>query len=878
MSDSTNEEHRRCQTQDHIDRAVAAEVDAHMQMQIDDLVAAGWSPDAARAEALKLFGDIGRVKLQMREIDRNRERKVRRLQIVLDLRQDLRYALRQMRRRPGFAIVAIVILALGIGANTAVFSVVDAALVRPLPFPRDHELTLLWEGNDEGTSPTSYPDFRHWQERAEFLQAIATRYTASFTLLSNTGPERLSGMYLAGDFLAVLGLAPVLGRGFDKTDRDRETRVVMLSEHFWKSRFGADPTVLGTTLILNDESHTVIGVMPREASILVESRSASVWMPLVEREWMRASLHFLRVYGRLRSDVSRVQAQARADALALALTEEAVETSGILLQIVRERLVGDANTLLGVLAGAVAFLLLIVCTNLASLFLSHTTGRSREFAIRSALGAGRFRLARQIVVETTLLGLLGGVAGFVLSDVLLKQVAAAAERAATLAPTSAVDVRVAAFTLMLSLGAGLLFGLLPALRASRHDVAESLKESAAGRVSGSRTTWRQRKLLVGAEVAMSLVLLTGAALMLKSALLLLNEDPGFDANNVLALEVSLSAKRYDTAAKRVQFWDELMDRVVTLPGVADAGATSHLPLDGGDTNGTFVIVGQEYNEDNPPRTKKRIVTPRYFETMKIQLLRGRTFDWIDLGTNPDVVIISKDLADRYWPGENPVGKQLEFRWGTTGAQEIIGVVGDIRDQGLDIEGDGTTYVPHTLFGPSGLTVIVRTAVDPLTLVRPIRQAVLDIDPQQPVYGIQTLDSVVRSSIGARGIFAKLLAGFAAVALVLAGVGVYAITAQSVAARTQEIGIRMAIGADAGNLLGMVIWEELRVIAAGLTIGLASAFALTRTLEALLYQVSATDPRTFAAVTLLLGTAGLVAAFFPALRATRVDPATALRAE
>ncbi|HEX7090301.1 MAG TPA: ABC transporter permease [Longimicrobiales bacterium] len=859
---------------------VADELDFHLEAQVRDLVAAGWSLEAARAEALRRFGDVARVERELLDIDRGKERRVRRVELLADLRQDVRFALRQLRKRPGFAAVTVLILGLGIGATAAVFGVVDGALLRPLPFPDEERLVYVRDVQfGEPGYPPSWPEYEDWRREGDQFAAIAAYASNLYTLEEAGDPVSVEAGMVTGDFQRVLGIPPLLGRALSSEDVERDEHVLMLAEGFWRDRFAGDPGVVGRTLVLSGEAYTVVGVMPRAANVLVNRPSLGAWLPLVLPEPLRdRGLHMLTVIARLRDDITLEQARSRTEALAAGLRQSGVTRHGIELGDVREFLVGDSRALLLVLSGAVVFLLLVVCANLSNLFLSRSAARAREFAIRTAIGAGRTRIVRQLLTESLVLGVLGGALGLLLSRLATGAVAAAADRAALLAPSSSADPRVVLFTGAASLAAAVLFGLWPALRATRQDLAGTLKQADAARGGGTRAARRSRRLLVAVELALSVVLLAGAGLMVKSIHTLLREDPGFRAENTLAFEVALAHTRYAEGGAQVRFFQDLLERLRALPGVRGAAAVSHLPLDGSDTNGGFGIIGREYPEGETPYAKKRIATPGYFETMGIPLIRGRTFDERDRPGSRDVVVISQAIAQKYWPGEDPIGREIEFRWGPGERQEIIGVVGDVKHDGLDVAIEGAIYRPLAQFPRPAMTVVLRTTGDPLALARAARAEVLALDPLQAVRDLTTVEAVVRRSVSTRSTLMALLAGFAAIALVLAAVGVYAVTAQSVGQRTREIGLRMALGADRGDVLRMVLREEGGVIAAGLALGLAGAYAATRLLARSLYQVSATDPATFAAVSLLLGAVALLACWLPARRAARVDAVRALRME
>jgi predicted permease len=860
-----------------VTRDVKDEVDFHLDHQIRDLMREGWSEKAARAEALRRFGDVQRVEHRLRSIGRKRERDVRRAQYASDIRQDIRFAVRQLRKRPVFAAVTVLILGLGIGANTAVFGVVDAALLRALPFPESGELFYVTDvqGGEDGY-PAALPEFEDWQREGDFFEAIAAVGSNLMTLRHTEGPEQVQLAMIDGDVLGVQGLAPLIGRGFTAEELRNQHRVVMLTEGFWSSRFAKSADVIGTTLTLNEESYTVIGVMPDEASVLLNRPNVVMYAPLPHLEWMSRQLHFLRVAARLKDGVGVPQARARLEAMQRGLQQADTTVHGVTLREVREVLVGDSRTLLLVMFGAVVLVLAIVCANLANLFLSHSLGRSREFAVRIAIGAGRSRLARQVVSEALVLGALGGVVGFGLAWLIQGLVVAASQEAAILATQKALDVRVMLFTLVISLGSAALFGLWPALRLTRLGAEGALREAGAARAFGSRAAWRRRRLLVGAEVALAVVLLAGAGLLVRSFIRLMDVAPGFDPQNVLTFQVVLPGTRYDDDARLVAFHDQLRERLSGLPGVVGVGGVNDAPLTGSNTSGSFRIPGVEMPPDESPQANKRVVTPGYFEALRIPLLSGRTFQAADRAGSAEVVIISESVARRYWPGVDPVGKPIRFSWGPGDEQQIIGVVGDIRHDGLDQAIAGEIYRPVSQFPMPGLTWVVRTRGESSALARTARDQVRAIDPAQPVARIMTMQELVGNSLSARRTFMILLGGFAGVALLLAALGIYAVTAQSVLQRTREIGLRMAVGARRRDVLGMVLREELVVIVLGLALGLAGAFGATRVLTASLFGVSAKDPVTFVAVAAVLAVIAIAATLLPARRAARVDPIVALR--
>ncbi|MDX1393914.1 MAG: ABC transporter permease, partial [Gemmatimonadota bacterium] len=834
--------------------------------------------------AIRMFGDVKHVSGEMRSLSNERRPRARRREHFGEVASDLRFTLRRMRRRPGFALATVVVLAVGIGANAAIFDVVDAALFQALPFPHGGEIVFLRDADglaaasdDRSTSPPSYPEFEDWQrESGGFLASIAAIMTTGATVQNPEGPARIEVGAVSGDLLGVTGLRPLAGRGLSAADQEGGLRVVMLSERYWRSAHGARAEIVGESVDLDGESYEVIGVLPEEADVLAGER-IDVWRPLVTQPWMSRGLHFLTVVGRLAPGQELAEAETGADAMAAGLIESGVTEHAPAISPARDLLVGDVRSLLFLQWGAVGILLIIVCTNHASRFIAQAPGRTREFALRCALGAGGPRLMRQLVTESLLIGIVGGGVGLALSRLATKYVVDAAGGAARLAAPG-LDPRLLAFTLGLSIVAALILGLAPSARVLGRRLAADLAESVPGRASASPTVRRFSRALVGVEIAFSVVLLAGAGLMVTSMLRLLEEDPGFDPSDLVGLRIDLPGTRYGTDEARVQFYDEVLARVRALPGIASAAAISHVPLGGSDTNGTFVIPGREFPPDDPPRAQKRIATPGYFETMGIPVVSGRDFIETDGREGFQAAIISESLARRYWPDGDAVGRTLEFRWGTEGAQEIVGVVGDVHHRGLDLPVEGMIYVPQALFGSAGLSLVVRAETDALARVSAIRREIEAVDPLQPVSDIATLGTIIRQSVSTRRVFMTLLVGFAAVALLLAAVGVYAVTAGSVVGRTREIGVRLAMGAAPGQVMRMILLEEMRVILPGLAVGVLGAVALTRTLRAFLYEVSVTDPRTFVLVAGVLAIVAAAAVLLPARRAAGLDPNEVLRIE
>jgi predicted permease len=853
------------------------EVETHLSLQIADLIAAGWGAEEARAEALRRFGDRRSIESQLYRMGRKREKAMRRTRLLGDLLQDLRLGVRQLRQRRAATAVAVLILALGIGASAAAFSLLDGALLRPLPLRDAHELVYVYDTQrGAGGYPASLPEFRDWEGSADFLDAVMAVATNLYTLTGAGEPEALRAGMLAGDALATFGLKPLAGRGFSREEMQSEARVVMLDEGLWQRRYGREHAVMGSTLRLNDELYTVIGVMPSAARLIRGAQQIDLWLPLQEQEWMTRGLHFLHVAGRLRDGATLASVRPRVTALGANLQTANASTHGLELADLRTELVGEARSLLLLLFGAAGFLLLIVCANLANLFLAQSLRRSREFAVRRALGAPGSRLVRQVLTEGFVLAVLGGVLGILLAHAAARAVSTLSAPIHALLPEHVLDTRVLAFTALTTVLVSLLFALWPALRQARTDPGQALVSAGDGRALEGRGAAQRRRLLVAAEVALSLILLAGAGLLTNSLLRLLAEEKGFDPNNVLTFAVTLQGGRYDEAGQ-ARFYEQLLDRIRTLPAVVSAAATNHLPLDRGDTNGGYELAGVMYGVNDPrPNAKKRIVSPDYFATLGIPLLHGRTFTPADRMGAPDVVIVSEAVAQRHWPGGGALGKRIRYSWGPGDEQEIVGIVGDVKHDGLDEPAEPMIFRPVSQFPIPGLSFVIKTRGEPLRALGDVRQQLAAMDPALALFEVMPLTAIVRDSVMERRTFMQLLVGLALIALMIASVGVYAITAQAAAQRTREIGVRMAIGARRTDVVRMVLRQELRAVGIGLLVGLAGAFAATRLLRTALYGVSATDPLTFGSVAALLLLVTLLACWIPARRAARLDPVRALR--
>jgi putative ABC transport system permease protein len=806
------------------------------------------------------------------------------------LLQDLRFGFRMLVKRPGFAIVTIVTLALGIGANSAIFTVVNAALLRPLPYREPGRLVHLWETTPReqfNEREASYPDYLDWKANNQVFEDVAGYTRRSFSLTGRETPERLEGAAVTDNFLQVLGVEPILGRAFRKgEDLPGAERLVLLSYGLWQRRFGGDPNIVGQTLALNGESYAVIGVLP-ESFQFAPAGTPELWATLNPNDGQvsRRFMHWLNIIARLKPGVSVAQAQAGMGSVAQAIAQGDPQShTGTAIKVVslHEQIVGNVRPILLVLLGAVCFVLLIACANVANLLLARSAARQKEIAIRTALGAGRWRLIRQLLTESLLLAGLGGAFGLILAqwgvDLLVARIPASQVKTMPYLQGLTIDSRVLIFTVLVSLVTGLVFGLAPALQSSRLNLQESLKEG--GKTSAAPARGRLRNLLVVAEIALALVLLVGAGLMLKSLVRLLSVDPGFNADNLLTMRVLLPIAKYPENAQVATFHQQLIERVESLPGVKGVGSVNILPLLGGNT-ATFVPEGRPA----PPPGQEvesniRNVNSSYFRVMNVPLIRGRYFTDQDTDKTPPVLIINQTAANRFFPGEDPVGRRLIYPKIELPPFEIVGVVGDEKVTGLDKAVTPVIYGPF-LQSPNGsISLVVRTDGDPNSIVRAVRSEIQQLDPDLPVFDVRTMGQIIDNapSTFLRRYPAFLIGVFAGVALLLAMVGIYGVISYSVTQRTHEIGVRMALGARQGDIFKMVLGQGLILTLVGTACGLLAALALTRFLSSLLFNVSANDPLTYIAVSLPLIAVALLACYIPARRATRVDPMVALRYE
>ena len=858
------------------ERELGEELESHLQMHIDDNVRAGMSLEEARRQALVRLGGIAQTK----EAYHRRAR----LPLLEDFWHDLRYGARWMLRQPAFTLVAVLTLALGIGANTALFSVVNAVLLRPLPFPESDRLIALYETfQPSGESMLSAPNLRDWQEQNTVFEGIAPYVDGAFNLRTNDSPQRLQGLRVGANYFDVLGVRPQIGRSFLKgEDEAGGERVVLLSDPLWRNNFGADPAIVNKPIPLNGQQYTVIGVMPPSLSALSRSQ---LWSPLVftEEEKADRSNHNYLAIGRLKQGVTLAQADEQMSLIAARLEQQYPDAQagrGARLRRYEEELVGDVRQPLFMLMGAVAFVLLIACTNVANLLLARAAGRQREIALRIALGAGRLRLIRQFLTEGVLLSCAGGAFGIATAwlglDLLSNMAFAFLPRASEIH----LDLRVLGFTLIVSLFTGVLFGVAPAAQALRTDVQEALKDGGKGSAQGFGGNF-MRNLLVVTEIAAAFVLLIGAGLLIKSFTKLQSVDHGLKPEHVLTAKLSLAPERYPDGDALRHFHRQVLERVAALPGIEAAGLTSHLSVEQYGTNGYVTVEGKTYAPTQEPLVELRIVSPDYFRAMGVALVRGRTFDERDRKNSPLGVVINETMARAIWPGEDPIGKRVFGRPIRSEWASVVGVVADVKNMGLTRNPAPEFYFSYAQGGEDilrNMTLAVRARLDPGSMSAAVRREVQTVDPAQPLFDVQTMQAVLDGTVSDRRLNMTLFGVLAVLSLVLAVVGIYGVMSYNVTQHTREIGIRLALGAQPSDILKLVLGRGMILALTGVVIGMAISLGLTRLMSGLLFDVSTTDPATFGGIAALLFTVALVACYLPALRAVRVDPLIALRYE
>ena len=861
------------------------ELESHLGMLAEENIHRGMAPEEAERAARIRLGSLVQLKETNRELHG--------LPIVETLLQDARYALRMLRKNPSFTAIAILTLALGIGANTAIFSVVDAVILRPLPYPSPAQLVNVFEQRPQkGVPPTgpSYPELEDWRAQSRSFRYLAALAFHKLTLTGRGEPTVVNTVVVTSDFFPLLEVKPLIGRTLLSDDFQRGAAgTVVLSENLWRSQFGADPRIIGSSISLDQRSFTVVGIMPAGFRSPFFTAIGEIWIPIAQDPTF-SSFMTLRgargfpLLGRLKPGVSLVHADAEMNAIGAALAKQFPEADAgfsIRIEPLKQAIVGDSKVALLILLGAVGLVLLIACANIANLLLARATARTKEMGIRIMLGAGRARIVRQLLTESTLLGLAGGVAGVLLAYWGVSALTSFLPGELPQPHAIAVDGRVLAFALVLSIAAGLVFGLAPALLAADANLQSSVKEG-AGRAGENRGWGRARGFLAVAEISLAMVLVVAAGLLLRSFVALTSVDRGFDARLVWTAEVSLPQYEYSKPEQWASFSDQLLERIHAQPGLQDSALGAPLPMDAqGFVNIPFTIVG------NPPLPRETIqnadfvsVSPDYFRVMSIPLQKGRLFTPQDAMSAPSVTIISEAMARRYFANENPLGRQLVFGLPFNGivSREIIGVAGDVRDAALHEAPKPMMYVPFVQAPLWGGELVVKSALNPASIAAAIREQVHDIDPNLPVTDFGSLSNAVQSSAAEPRFRTLLLGLFGLIALVLSAAGIFGVISYSVSRRTHELGIRMALGATPAAILKMVLREGGRLAAAGLTVGLIATLILTRFLRTMLFEIQPADPPTFATVAFLLAVVALTACYIPARRAMRVDPMVALRYE
>jgi putative ABC transport system permease protein len=798
--------------------------------------------------------------------------------------QDLKHGVRLLLRAPGFTAVAIAALAIGIGTNTAIFSVVNTLLIQRLPYADPERLVVVWEHNvprDRKGNVVSPGNFLHWREMNGVFEDIAAAgLTFNLTLTGHGEPVELPFQYVTAAFFPVLGVQPSLGRPFTEAEDKPGARVVVISDRVWRTRLGGDPSIVGRGITLQGESFTVVGVMPPGFSFL--DKSVDLWVAAGFPASARTPRgRWLATVARLKPGVSVDHARQDMTRVAEELTRRFPDfNTGWTTQVVplREQMTGDIRPALLVMLGAVAFVLLIACANVANLLLARATARQKELAVRAALGAGRGRIVRQLLAESFVLSAAGGLAGLLLAwwSLYLLRVVVAESLPIQRLEQVGIDGPVLLFTLVASLLSGMVFGLVPAFTASGAALNDALKEG--GRTGSVARGNRTRSAFVVVEIALALVLLVGAGLLVRSFARLMDVDAGFNAGQTVSMRVSLPQARYPEATNRVQFFERLLERVDTVPGVQASGAISFLPLVSLGSATRYEVVGQPQPLGQEPVTDVRVIANDYFKSMGISLLRGRLFEDGSAADAQNRVIINETMARAHWPNEDPLGRRIKVSWNDDREDEIIGVVADVRMTGLDARPRPAIYWPHPRNAYGSMTLTVRALGDTGPVVNTIRGILRELDANLALADVRSMDEVVSRSVAQRRLTMTILTIFAAAALLLAAVGIYGVIAYTVTQRTQEIGIRVALGAQQRDVLRMVVGQAAVLAGIGIVAGAAGAVVLTRWMADLLFNVAPFDPMTFSAVAGLLAAVALLASYIPGLRATRVDPVVALRGD
>lgn len=876
-----------------IEQEVEEEIAFHLEMQTRRYIAEGMTPAAAREAALQRFGDPESVREECHTLGHKLEVKMRRAELRHELRQDLSFALRLLRNHPLFTAIALVTLAVGIGANTAIFSVVKAVLLQALPYPEAGRVVVIWNGYDQpgleqaAIAAAEFADIREQQRTFDGVSAINRQ---RMNLVGEGEPEQVVGYSVSPNLFDLLGVTPRLGRGFNADDgQEGSEKVVLLSHALWMRRFGGDPSVVGRAIQLGGRLRTVIGVMPAgvgfpDAPVGFLSGRGDVWVPY---GWEQARAEprgdqYLGVIARIRSGKGIDQARADLETISARFRAQypdrytGASRWGLVLVPLHDQMVGDVRPALLLLLGAVALVLIIACVNMANLLLTRGAVRQRELAMRGALGAGRGRLVRQLLTESTLLSLAGGAIGVLLAWWGVRTLVRLDPGNIPRLDSVRIDGGVLLFSLGVAAATGLLFGLLPALHLSRLDLRTVLQSGSHGSGVG-RGYRRFRNALVMAEVAMAFIVLVQAGLLVRSFAALQRVDPGFRAEDVLSMQLSIPSAKYDSPEKRAGFYRELWSRVAALPGVQQASAVYPAPMSGEGWSGSFLVEAQPVAPGEPePHAEYAVAMPGYFRTMQIPLQEGREFTDQDAAGAPEVVIVDERLARRHWPGKSAIGQRINLigqpvgEWAT-----VVGVVGHVRNLGPQEEGEPQIYMPY-LQRPQGALFVVARSTTAAAVLPGLRSTVRAVDPDQPIRALKPMVELVDGAVARQRLNMLLLSLFAVMALVLAVVGLYGMMAGLVSQRVHEIGIRLALGGSPGHALGLILGTGLRIVLAGLVAGIVGAFLLSRAVAGLLFSTATTDPLTYSMIAALVLLVSLAATWLPARRATRIDPLEALR--
>ncbi len=864
---------------------IIEELEQHLDDRYAELIAGGASEEQAVRAALDELSDSELFARELRRVERPVGAEpvilgTRRINMVADLRQDLRYSVRTIRKQPGFAAIAVLTLGLGIGPITAIFTLAHAVLLKPLPFKEPERLIRVWKN---ANNSVSVPDFVEWRDQNQTCEQMGTFQIYSvFNLIGEGEPEAIQGSVVSADMLTMLGVEPLMGRLFlPDEDKPGASPAMVLSHTLWQQRFNGDPNIIGRHLTFNAQPYTVVGVMPKGFEFPIDVTGTRLWATDVfdpnDPTTPRGN-NFLNVVARLKPGVSIEQAQTNLQTI---LEPQYPNPVPVSLMSLHEQLVGDTRTPLLVLLGAIAFVLLIACANVANLLVIRSAARQKEVAVRIALGASQFRLFRQLLTESLLLATIGGALGLLLAFLSLDLLIGFSPMRIPRVEGVGIDASVLGFLSLIVLLTGLVFGTLSSFRLSERDLREALKEG-TGRATSGRSRQRLRSALVVAEIALSLVLLVGMGLMLRSFFKLRAVDPGFRSEGVLCINVMLPQSRYPERNQRADFIRQTLERMEALPQVRSVGSAAYNTWTMGVSSRRFAIEGLPLPEPGHENFANYIsASPEYFRTLSIPLIAGRAFTSRDDIQAPGVAIINQALARRFFPEEEAIGKRIRF-YSTRDPQppwlEVVGVVNDVKQISLDSEQRPEIYVPHAQGAHPALTFFVRTDKDPLSLTSAAKSAIQAVDKDQPVAWLTTLDQVLAGSVSSRRGLMFLLGVFAVIAVMLAAVGIYGVISHSVSQRTHEIGIRMALGARPMDVLKLVVRQGLALVVIGVGTGLAGAVVLTRVLSSLLFGVTATDAVTFVSVSLILTAVALLACYVPARRATKVDPMVALRHE